>query len=84
MVPKKTRRSAKKDAGDTQPIAVIEHVEPVEEPVPPEPKLLSSEETAWKLLNDAPAVPEIYSIDQAVEFVDKYSRWMRDVQGTKR
>jgi len=90
MVRKK--RVAVKDAGDAEtiePSITVLATEQVDEPkviVEGEPKvaLLSSEETAWKLLDNAPAVPYIVSVEDAVKFVDEYKRWMRDVKGTKR
>lgn len=51
----------------------------------PEPVILqSSEETAWALLDAAPEMPHITSVEDAVKFADEYNRWKRDVKGTKR
>jgi len=93
MVRKK--RVAVKDAGDAEKIESIakdEGLLPVGAEVllrppiveEPKPTLLSSEETAWTLLDAAPPVPYITTVEQAVAFVDKYARWKRDVEGTKR
>ena len=78
MVRKK--RIAVKDEGDAEkveptPVLVVEE---------PKPTLSSSEETAWKLLDSAPPAPYIVSVEDAVKFVEKYERWLRDVKGTKR
>lgn len=95
---RKTKRVAKKvkepivDDAVFNEVSILPSETPIEEPTKKvevktskEPiKLQSSEETAWTLLDARPKMPYITSVEDAVAFADKYARWNRDVEGTKR
>lgn len=47
-------------------------------------KLHSAESSAWSLLDEAPAVPEVTTPQALNSWIDGYSRWKRKVAGCKR
>ena len=74
MVSTKRKKTAKKDEGTT------ETIEPVVIPKP-EPLLKATFTTDYTtLLESAPAVPYISSIEDAVKFVDEYAKWKAKVK----